>query len=238
MRVGAKPPKPLTPPPAAAPPAWHIHLATDPAHGVQIAGVSGFADPLFFRRAPRGLEALQQRPLEKLLMDALEPEIQALGFECVELAFASEAGRRILRITLDSDHGVTLDECAAVSRALGPALDAIPEVPARYTLEVSSPGINRPLTKPEHFQRFVGERVKLRLREKLEGGLTVTGILRGLQDGVLEIETPVGPRRLPLEQVARARLHRDLDALLRRSGSTSAPPPDPDTGTGARRWKR
>ena len=192
----------------------------------------------FFGMHPRGHGALQRLPLEKLLWDALEPEIEALGFECVELAFASEGGRRILRVTLDSDHGVTLDECAAVSRALGPALDAIPEVPERYTLEVSSPGINRPLTKPAHFQRFVGERVKLRLREKLDGGLTVTGILRGLQDDVLEIETPVGPRHLPLEQVARARLHRDLDALLRRSGGGDAPPPGPEKGTGARRWKR
>jgi ribosome maturation factor RimP len=145
----------------------------------------------------------------------LEPEIESLGFECVEVAFASEAGRRIMRISLDSGHGVTLAECAAVSRALGPILDGFESLPEHYYLEVSSPGINRPLTKPAHFQRFLGERAKIRLKEPLDGGLTVTGVLRGLQDGVLTLETTVGPKRVPLEQILRARLHRDLSQVLK-----------------------
>jgi ribosome maturation factor RimP len=181
---------------------------------------------------------LQQSPLEKHLQDLLVPAIEAGGFEAVELRFGSEGGRRVLRIILDAANGVTLDECAAMSRTLAPLLDADPEVRGSYTLEVSSPGINRPLTKPEHFQRFVGERAKLRLHEKLEGGITVTGVLRGLQDGVLEIETPAGMRHVPLEMVARARLHRDLDALLKRSPGRSAAPEDPGAKTDARRWKR
>jgi ribosome maturation factor RimP len=181
---------------------------------------------------------LQQSPLEKHVQDLLVPAIEAGGFECVELRFGSEGGRRVLRITLDAEQGVTLDECAIVSRTLAPLLEADPEIRGSYTLEVSSPGINRPLTKPEHFQRFVGERVKLRLLEKLEGGITVTGVLRGLQDDVLEIETPAGTRSVPLDLVARARLHRDLDALLKRSSGRKAAPEDPEAGTDARRWKR
>lgn len=153
--------------------------------------------------------------LEERLRAALEPEIESLGFECVELVFAIEAGRRILRITLDSERGVTLDQCAAVSRGLGPVLDGIEAMPAHYHLEVSSPGINRPLTKPEHYRRFRGERAKLRLREQLDGGLTVTGVLGDLQDGVLTVETTVGPKRVPLEQIVRARLHRDLGQVLK-----------------------
>jgi ribosome maturation factor RimP len=152
---------------------------------------------------------------QQQLLEAIEPQVQALGFECVEVVFAVEAGRRILRVLLDSPHGVTLDECASVSRALGPLLDDSAEVAGSYTLEVSSPGINRPLTKPEHFRRFLGERVKIRLKEKLDGGLTVSGILRDLQSDVVVVDTTVGPKQVSLHQIARARLHRDLDAILR-----------------------
>lgn len=194
----------------------------------------GSPDPLFFR--PEGLQVVQQTPLEKRLQDLIEPEIQALGFECVEVSFASEGGRRVLRVLFDSPNGVGLEECARTSRALGAVLDALPEGPERYTLEVSSPGINRPLTKPEHFQRFLGERAKLRLTEALDGGLAVTGVLRALEGDVLLIETTMGTKRVPLAHIARARLHRDVDAILR--ASNARPSEAPDSGSGARRWKR
>jgi ribosome maturation factor RimP len=162
-------------------------------------------------------------PVEKSLLAKVEPEIEALGFECIDLALSAEAGRRILRITLDSTAGVKLDECAAVSRALAPILDALEEVPENYYLEVSSPGVNRPLTKPEHFRRFRGERVKLRLVAKLDGGQTLSGVIGELQDGVLTVETTVGPKQVPLDQIARARLHCDLDALLKAANARSKP---------------
>jgi ribosome maturation factor RimP len=181
---------------------------------------------------------VQESPLEKRLRDRLEPQIEALGFECVELVYAAEAGRRVLRLTLDSVHGVTLDACAAVSRALGPVLEAMPDGPARYVLEVSSPGINRPLTKPEHFQRFLGERVKIRLRERLEGGMTVTGILRGQDAGIVAVETTVGTKHVPLESIARARLHRDLDALLRRPRGKPRADESAGSDSGPRKRKR
>jgi ribosome maturation factor RimP len=149
------------------------------------------------------------------LHERIEPRVAELGFECVEVGMAVEAGRRILRLLIDSDHGVTLDECAAVSRALAPVLDEAPEVAGSYYLEVSSPGINRPLTKPEHYRRFLGERVKIRLKEKLDGGLTITGVLCDLQGEVVTIDTTVGPKQVPLQQIARARLHRDLDRILK-----------------------
>lgn len=149
------------------------------------------------------------------LQERIEPEVAALGFECVEVGMATEAGRRILRLLIDSPHGVSLDECAAVSRALGPVLDQAPEVAGSYYLEVSSPGINRPLTKPEHFRRFLGERVKIRLKEKLEGGLAITGVLRDLQGDVVTIDTTVGSKQVTLQQIARARLHRDFDSILK-----------------------
>jgi ribosome maturation factor RimP len=192
-----------------------------------MAGWSGSRTHFFLRVI--GGATVSGTPIEARLRAALEPEIEALGFECVELLFASETGRRIMRITLDSEHGVTLDECAAVSRALGPILDGLEALPEHYYLEVSSPGINRPLTKPAHFQRFLGERAKIQLKEKLDGGLTVTGILRDVQDGVLFVETSVGRKQVPLAQIQRARLHRDLSEVLKAaSGRTPVDAADAD----------
>ncbi len=145
----------------------------------------------------------------------IEQHAEALGFECVEVTFAVESGRRILRVLVDAPGGVLLDQCAQVSRALEPVLDADEELPRGFTLEVSSPGINRPLTKPEHYVRFRGEPVKLRLREKLDGGQTITGVLGPLDGEVLTVETTQGARAVPLASIARARLHRDLERVLK-----------------------
>jgi ribosome maturation factor RimP len=161
----------------------------------------------------------------KTLQEMVEPTVVGLGYECVEARFVVEAGRRILRVLLDGPNGIPLEACAAVSRALGPVLDASPEMQGRYILEVSSPGLNRPLTKPDHYRRFAGERVKLRLHEKVEGGAALSGILVGLDGDVVTVRTSQGDKRVPLANVARARLHRDADALLRSSREAVLPPP-------------
>jgi len=159
----------------------------------------------------------------------------------------------VLRLALDGPQGITLDQCAAASRALAPALDEVPDLQGAYVLEVSSPGINRPLVKPEHYQRFLGETVKIRLRDKHDGGTTLSGVLRELRDGVVTIDTTVGPKMVPLERIARARLHRDMDAILRASrksesadsgagaaASRKSENADPaaDAAAASRRWKR
>jgi ribosome maturation factor RimP len=155
--------------------------------------------------------------LTREVLDTIESQVEALGYECVEVRFGTEGGRRILRVTVDGESGIGLDACAAVSRALGPVLDGIAQFPSGYYLEVSSPGINRALTKPEHFGRFKGERAKLSLREPIEGGRTVTGILGTLRDGVLEVETPHGVQQVPLAAIERAQLQRDLGQLLKQT---------------------
>jgi ribosome maturation factor RimP len=182
---------------------------------------------------------MQSATLESRLRDALVPRIEALGCECVELTFAVEAGRRVLRVLVDAPDGVTLDRCAQVSRAIGPVVEAEDGMPSRYVLEVSSPGINRPLVHPEHFRRFLGEQAKIRLKEKLDGSQTVTGVLRDLEGDVLTIETTVGPKQVRLTNIARARLHRDVDAILRAARKPSpAADPAADDPAADRKWKR
>jgi len=149
------------------------------------------------------------------LGERIEKRIESLGFECVDIVFALEGGRRILRVTIDGANGVLLDQCGSVSRALTPILEEFPDLPDGYHLEVSSPGINRALTKREHFERFRGERVKLRFHEALEGARSMTGVLASLDGDAIVVETRAGTRKVPLAQIARARLHRDLDQFLK-----------------------
>ncbi len=107
----------------------------------------------------------------------LERRVEELGFEFVELEVAGNRAHPILRLRIDRrdsepGRGVTLDECSSVSRALERYLDELPELSDTYVLEVSSPGLERPLTRARHFQRFVGREARFRTaRDRLEGTL-------------------------------------------------------------------
>lgn len=117
----------------------------------------------------------------------LDRRIEALGFELVELEQAGSRTRPVLRIRIDRPdstpgHGVTLDDCARVSRDLETIFDQDPETPDRYVLEVSSPGIERPLVRPRDYTRFAGQAVAVRSREPIEGhGRRIEGTLVGLE---------------------------------------------------------
>ncbi len=124
------------------------------------------------------------------IAEELEGRLGALGFELVEAVWAGSAKRPILRIRMDTpdsvpgEGGVTVDQCAQVSRALEPWLDDHPQLPETYVLEVSSPGVERPLTRPGDWARFAGETVRIRGRN-LPGGLgnRIEGELLGLEGG-------------------------------------------------------
>jgi ribosome maturation factor RimP len=102
------------------------------------------------------------------------------GMEIVDIEFRREGGRggRVLRLYLDKEGGPNMDEISRVSRALSDVLDSSDAIESSYTLEVSSPGINRPLRRPEHFTRFIGKRVRVRTREPIDGRRSFLGILR------------------------------------------------------------
>ena len=132
------------------------------------------------------------------------------GLELVDVQYRPEGGRLILRLLLDrpgdGTGGVTLDELARVSRELGDVLDAHDAVPGRYHLECSSPGLNRPLVRPEHFTRAIGQRVRIRTHEPLDGRRQFHGVLETAADGVITVRDPdAGVVSLAITAIERAR---------------------------------
>lgn len=135
-----------------------------------------------------------------------EPLARAAGLEVVDVQYRPEGGRVILRLLIDRlDGRVTLEELAATSRQLGDVLDAHDAVPGRYHLECSSPGVNRPLVRPEHFERAIGQRVRVRTHEPIGGRRQFRGTLDAVVDGALSLRDPdAGVVSLPLAAIERA----------------------------------
>ncbi len=135
-----------------------------------------------------------------------EPLVRGTGLELVDVQYRPEGGRLILRLLLDRpEQGVTLDELARVSRELGDVLEAHAVLPGRYHLECSSPGLNRPLVRPEHFARAVGQRVSVRAREPIAGRRQFKGVLETAGgDGIVGDDPDAGRVSVALDAIERA----------------------------------
>ncbi len=132
-----------------------------------------------------------------------EPLIEGEGLEVVDIDYRREGRGMVLRLYLDrEDGGVTLDDLTPISRQLGHVLEVHDVVPGRYTLEVSSPGLNRRLRRPKHFRRFVGKRV--RTVERHEGRRSFVGELRSVADAGIEVEIDNGVRFIHFDDIAQA----------------------------------
>lgn len=134
------------------------------------------------------------------------------GMELVEIEFRREGRTQVLRLYIDKPGGVTLDDCADVSRELSAVLDVEDVIPGRYLLEVSSPGLNRPLTKEADYLRAIGRLVKIRTRELTPDDRgnprkTFLGELLGYENGIVRVRLTEGQTAsLPLAGIARANL--------------------------------
>src|SRR6266436_494618 len=135
-----------------------------------------------------------------------EPVVVTAGLELVDVQYRPEGGRAVLRLLIDRTEGrVTIDELARISRELGHLLDAHDAVPGRYHLECSSPGLNRPLIKPDHFRRAVGQRIYVRTRTPIDGRRQFRGTLAEVADDVVTVDVPeVGRVGLSLADLERA----------------------------------
>jgi len=137
-----------------------------------------------------------------------EPVVSAAGLELVDVQYRPEGGRLVLRLLIDRTGGrVTLDELARVSRELGDVLDAHDAVTGRYHLECSSPGVDRPLVRPEHFRRAIGQRVHVRTHEALAGRRQFHGVLDAVADDAITVRDPdAGVVSIGLASIDRARI--------------------------------
>jgi ribosome maturation factor RimP len=130
------------------------------------------------------------------------------GIEIVEVQMLGGGNSRVLRLFIDKPQGVTHGDCEFISQNVGAILDVEDTIPGgHYTLEVSSPGVERKLKKPKDFERFVGQKVKVVLRQPVENQRHYTGALTGFASGVLTIEPAPGKAvQIPFDQVERANL--------------------------------
>ncbi len=146
---------------------------------------------------------------EKLLEEirqVVEPILQSQGLEQVDQEYQRESRGWVLRIYLDREGGVTLDECTEVSREVGAVLEVKDFIPNPYVLEVSSPGLTRPLKKPEDFEKYRNRLVKIKLYEPLEGRKNFKGTLLGLEDERVLMDVEGRVYELPLQGIAKANL--------------------------------
>lgn len=141
--------------------------------------------------------------------ELLAPVCDQLGCELVDVEYEKQGGRSILRLLIDKPGGVTLEDCQTVSRAADPLLDAADPVPNAYYLEVSSPGLERPLKKGADFLRFVGSMIAVRLHAPMAGRRSFQGTLKGWHDGLIVMQLNDSDQatvEIPFGQVAKAHL--------------------------------
>lgn len=145
------------------------------------------------------------------LTELLEPLVEDLGYELIWVQLAGGEGSQIVRVFIDHADGIGLEDCETVSREISGLLDVEDPIPGNYTLEVSSPGLDRPLVKPAHFERFVGQVAKIKTHApNLEGRRRYHGTLKGVADGQVDIEVDGELYSLPLTDIEVARLVPDL----------------------------
>ena len=142
----------------------------------------------------------------------LEKTIVDMGYMLWDLEYVKEGSDYYLRITIDKEDGITIDDCEAVHQAVDPLLDEADPIPDSYHLEVSSPGIERELRTEEHFLAMLGSEVEVRLFHAVDGKKSYTGILEGYADDTIRLTTAEGPVAVKRADVSRAMTIYDFDA--------------------------
>jgi ribosome maturation factor RimP len=153
----------------------------------------------------------------------LGPVLARDGYEVVDVEWVRGGGRWTLRVFIDRPGGVNVDDCQLVSRIIDPILDVEDFIEPAYDLEVSSPGVDRPLRTPEHFERYKGQRVHVKAYGPVAGTAdgsaprkNWTGTLEGFRDGVVRVTVDGVLHRIPLDLIAKANLQYDVEADLHR----------------------
>lgn len=144
-------------------------------------------------------------PSKQELIALLEPTIQSLGYELVDIDVRT-GGNGLLRLYIDGDPPVNLSDCGKVSEQISALLDVEDPLPGSYVLEVSSPGADRRLRTPGHFERFTGSRIRVELTVPRDGRRRFTGVLNGIEGESIELEVDGRLVGIKLGEIAVARL--------------------------------
>lgn len=177
--------------------------------------VAGWPGPEPVLKSVRELSRVGRRPTfclrsmyrqNQSLVDLLAPAIAALGYELWGLEHLARGRRSLLRIYIDSPEGISLRDCELVSRQVTGVLDVEDPIRGAYDLEVSSPGLDRPLFTVDQFRRFVGQPVRIRLNAKLEGRRQISGRLQDATDTAVTIVDAERSFIVPVDIIERARL--------------------------------
>jgi len=143
---------------------------------------------------------------EQQLTELLSPTVAAAGFELLGIEFIRAGKHSTLRLYIDHPDGVNVDHCAIVSREVGAVLDVEDPIPNEYNLEVSSPGLDRPLFTPEHFAKVVGQKIEVKLAIPQDGRRKFKGLLTQIDEDMLVVEVDGKLYRLLMDNVDKANL--------------------------------
>ncbi len=160
--------------------------------------------PIFY------LYGLNMDGIQQQLTALIEPAVVAMGYEVVGVEYRPNRGEGLLRVYIDAPAGIALDDCEAVSHQVSGLLDVEDPIPSSYRLEISSPGVDRPLFKAADFERFAGAEARLRLTGLWDGRRKFRGVLRGVQDACVVIEDEGIEYAVPLDRIDKANLVPDV----------------------------
>lgn len=135
------------------------------------------------RRVGSELDMVERKSVALHVRELVAPTADELGLKLWDVEYVKEGADYVLRITIDSDEGITIDDCERFHRAIDPVIDEDDPIENSYKLEVSSPGVERVLTRPEHFEAMKGAEVEIRLFSAVNGSKIHRGILKGYSDG-------------------------------------------------------
>jgi ribosome maturation factor RimP len=150
---------------------------------------------------------IERMALSQVIERIITPTVEGMGYELVRLTL-SGGQRKTLQVMAEPKDGrhMSLEDCTKISRAISAVLDVEDPIEGAYSLEVSSPGIDRPLTRPKDYERFAGFEAKLETRAPIDGRKRFKGRLRGLEAGQVKIEVDGATLALPLEEIDKAKL--------------------------------
>lgn len=162
---------------------------------------------------------MSRQRIEAVVTEIAEPIAVDQQLELVDVEYIKEQGGYVLRVYIDKPDGVSLDDCQRMSLALSDRLDEVDPIPGSYALEVSSPGITRPLKKPADFERYRGQQVQIKTYAPIDGRKNWRGILLGrIGDDEIELQVDGVDVRLPFEMIAQARLDPDWQDVFTQKG--------------------